>query len=665
MTASTFQFAHAKPELTQSPFRVDIQALRGLAILLVLLHHAKLDFLKAGYLGVDIFFVISGYLITQIIRKDLESGTFSFSAFYFRRAKRLLPAAYVTLLITTLMSALFLTQSEARDFFRQLVGAVTFTGNIALWLQTGYFESAANLKPLLHVWSLSIEEQYYMLLPAAMVLAPRRYWMPTMGVLLILSMALCFGLAGSKPSATFYLLPTRGWELALGSLGALMGAGRPARAPLDKRLCGLVWPAIVLLVVIPAFPTGLLQPWGDAVIVCVATLVVILGRHPALAQGRALMPLARLGDFSYSLYLVHWPLFAFANNAYVSPVPMQVNIGLAVVSLGLGYALYRYVELPVRRAPVQLSKKSLGGVVAASIALVLISLGVAKIFTPAIDYADVRRGNRGFGSGCEFEKAFPLAAACSNSQFPKILVWGDSHAMHLVPGLVGTTQLGVAQATRSHCGPLDDLAPLDRQGHDRRWARSCLEFNQSVFDYLAKAESVEYVVLASLFAQYLDSTIRVGNANLHRIGGGQAVEVEPSLSLAIERLGATVSKVRALGKKVVVVAPPPASGFNIGQCLELKASGKVFLGADRDSCRISTTAYHRHQALVRQFLDQLPDAAAVNVVRFDEALCSAQTCETELGGIFVYRDAGHLSIDGSRQLALRMGLANQLLAVAK
>ena len=665
MTASTFQFAPAKPELAQSPFREDIQALRGLAILLVLLHHAKLDFLKAGYLGVDIFFVISGYLITQIIRQDLESGTFSISRFYFRRAKRLLPAAYVTLLATTLLSGVFLTQSEARDFFRQLVGAVTFTGNIALWLQTGYFEGAANLKPLLHVWSLAIEEQYYMLLPAAMVLAPRRYWLPAMVMLLILSMALCFTLAGSKPSATFYLLPTRGWELALGSVGALMKADRPASSVPDKRLSRLVWPALLLLVVIPAFPTGIQQPWGDAAIVCVATLVVILVRHSALEQTPALLPLARLGDFSYSLYLVHWPLFALANNAYVSPVPMQVNIGSAVVALGLGFALYRYVELPARRAPIALTKISLGAAVAASIALVLVSLGVIRIFSPAIDYAEMRRANRGFGSGCEFEKAFPLAAACSNSKSPKILVWGDSHAMHLVPGIVANTQLGVAQATRSHCGPLDGLAPLDMQGHDQRWAQSCLAFNQSVFDYLAQAESVEYVVLASLFAQYLDGTIRVRNLNLLRTEGGEIIEVEPSMSLAVERLRATVSKLRALGKKVVVVAAPPSSGFNVGRCLELKASGKLYLGADRDSCRISTTAYHQHQALVRQFLAKVPDTAAVNVVGFDEALCSAQTCEVELEGVFVYIDAGHLSIEGSRQLALRMGLANQLLVAAR
>lgn len=203
-------------------YRTDIQALRGLAIALVLLHHAKLlPWLKAGYLGVDIFFVVSGYLITGIIQRALLAGTFTFSGFYFRRAKRLLPAAYVTFIATALLSTLFLTGPEMRDFTWQLLGAVTFTGNIALWMQTGYFEGAANLKPLLHVWSLAIEEQYYLLLPAALVVTPRRYW--RMGVLMVVafSVALCLALLPTKPGAVFYLLPARAWELGLGSLGVL------------------------------------------------------------------------------------------------------------------------------------------------------------------------------------------------------------------------------------------------------------------------------------------------------------------------------------------------------------------------------------------------------------------------------------------------------------
>ena len=237
--------------------------------------------------------------------------------------------------------------------------------------------------------------------------------------------------------------------------------------------------------------------------------------------------------------------------------------------------------------------------------------------------------------------------------------------MHLIPGIVATTKLGVAQATKSNCGPLDGLAPIGERDYLQPWGRNCLQFNQSVLDYLAKADSVRYVVLSSAFAQYLGGRTWMRNLNLLRTEGGEIVEIEPSMSLAIERLRATVVKLRSLGKKVVIVAPPPSSSFDIGQCLELKASGKVYFGADGDSCRISTAAYHQRHALLRQFLARLPSVAAVNVVGFDDALCSAQVCETELSGVFVYRDGGHLSIEGSRKLGISMGLVNRLLAAAK
>src|SRR5688500_736851 len=168
-------------------YRTDIQALRGVAVLLVVLQHAKAGFIGAGFLGVDIFFVISGFLITGTIRKAIERGDFSFREFYFRRAKRLLPAAYVTFAFTALLGFFLLDAVEWRDFTRQLAGAVTFTGNFVLWQQTGYFEGAAAFKPLLHVWSLAVEEQYYLLLPAALIMVPQRYWASGNGVVLVAS----------------------------------------------------------------------------------------------------------------------------------------------------------------------------------------------------------------------------------------------------------------------------------------------------------------------------------------------------------------------------------------------------------------------------------------------------------------------------------------------
>ncbi|HMM72612.1 MAG TPA: acyltransferase [Rhodocyclaceae bacterium] len=154
--------------------RQDIQALRGLAVLLVVLHHAEFGLVDGGYLGVDVFFVVSGFLITGLITSRIESGRFSFSDFYFRRAKRLLPAAYVTFVACAALAPWLLGANELRDFWQQLIGSTTFTANFVLWQQAGYFQGAAALKPLLHVWSLAIEEQYYLILPLALTLMPRR-----------------------------------------------------------------------------------------------------------------------------------------------------------------------------------------------------------------------------------------------------------------------------------------------------------------------------------------------------------------------------------------------------------------------------------------------------------------------------------------------------------
>ena len=236
--------------------------------------------------------------------------------------------------------------------------------------------------------------------------------------------------------------------------------------------------------------------------------------------------------------------------------------------------------------------------------------------------------------------------------------------MHLVPGIVATTELGIAQATKSACGPLEGLAPIGEPTHGRSWAEGCLRFNRSVLEYLASAHSIEYVVLASPFSQYVEKAGKF-NSNLLRTEGGELVRIEPGAAVAIERIRDTVSKLRSLGKRVVVVAPPPSSGFDLGRCLELKASGKLFLGADGDACRISTMAYHQRRASVRQLLAQLPGAAEVNVVSFDDVLCTAKVCETELNGIFIYRDEGHLAVEGSRELAIRMGFAKRLMDAAR
>lgn len=633
-------------------------------MLLVVLHHIKLPYLSAGFLGVDIFFVISGFLITGLIANGMARGEFSFKEFYYRRARRLLPAAYVTLFVSALLAPWILNAVELRDFAFQLAGALTFTGNFVLWQQTDYFKSASELKPLLHVWSLAVEEQYYFVLPALLAVVARRRWLVLLAALTFFSLALCAAGAAIQPVATFYLFPTRAWEMGIGSLGALLIASGAAQ----RWARALFWPALALVAVLPFVPIKGAHPGPAALLACCATLVVILRQHPMLNSRSALGALAYAGDRSYSLYLVHWPVIAFANNAWVGEtageLPAPVMLGALLLSFALAWALHRWVEEPMRHRKVAVSRPALLRAVAASCVLLIMAAGIV-LFRPAerADYAYLHRGNYGLDRQCEQGAEFSPLAACRTSARPRMLVWGDSYAMHLAPGLAAERGAELIQATRSLCGPLLGVAPIalaGSQGFQRGWSTTCISFNDSVLRYLAKTPSIEVVVLSSPLFQYLDGE---KYRALQRTDGGLA-ETAPDAELAFRSLAATAAAVQKLGKRVVLVAPPPNGGFNAAACHERRAEGRLMFGAP-DDCQIAAAQYHAKRHAVRSLLQRLEDQAGIPVFRFDAALCTRGVCRTDLDGVTLYRDAGHLSYAGSALLAERLDMTRQLIARAR
>lgn len=656
--------SHSHSMLSSPPqqIRTDIQALRGFAVLIVLFYHAKISIFSAGYLGVDVFFVISGFLITRLIKNGIESGSFRFSDFYYRRAKRLLPAAYVTFFVTALLAPFFLTSSEMADFRTQMAGAVTFTANIVLWRQSGYFEGTAELKPLLHVWSLAIEEQYYFVLPAILAIIPRRFWLRVAVIGLLASLVLCFALVQSKAAATFYLLPTRGWELTIGSVGALVVVGER----LNHVLKIMFWPALVVLLVSPFVHVGSYHPGPGALLICLATLVLIMRKHPLLFKGAAMRGLGRVGDMSYSLYLVHWPLFAFFNNVWIGETggeqPSGIRIVLILLSLLLAFLLNRYIEEPIRRANIKRSIRVLVRTVATSLGLILITAGIAHSVASAKDYAYVRRVNHGFGVACEFNENFEPISECRNSDKPEMLLWGDSYAMHLVPGLLGVKGAPkIVQATRSTCGPLIGLAAQKDQGYDRKWGEKCIDFTDSVVRYLKTTDSVKVVVLSSPFSQFVNKDQRLLKRD-ERDGTYRIVDA--GLAEAVAGLKRTADTVRALGKRVVVVAPPPSSGFDVGRCIERIDSKLPTMGVAKD-CMINMIAYRENMGSVLALMEALPQQAGIEVISFDSYLCGNGLCKTNMDGTFIYRDGGHLSHEGSVFMANAMSLVKTIDLKAK
>ena len=635
--------------------RRDIQLLRGIAVLVVVLYHSKLNVLAHGYLGVDIFFVVSGFLITSIILKGLQNESFSFIQFYVRRAKRLLPALYCTLLFTSFLGLFLLTSQQWSEYIAQLVGALTFTENMVLPTQIGYFDNAADGKPLLHIWSLSLEEQYYFFLPLFLFIIPKRYRLHGLLFLFTISIAWCFSWVyasnqvpsllwriseAQKAEWAFYLFPTRAWELLAGSLCAWLMLHQPSfTIPAWLKTI-----SVITLLVLCGVNITPQHPSIEGVFIVLATSFILLGDDKWLVNHKVIKTVERIGDWSYSVYLVHWPLYAFAFLAYVEQIPVWVSVLLVPVSIGLGYAQFRWVETPFRKGQFQHIFANWYTVAGTTALVFLLPVLIAtQRFEPLPDQAAMPTTNYGLSEVCDngFDKDGTLKVQCLSDGKINIAVWGDSYAMHLLPGIV-KNHSGVVQITKSVCGPLIDIAPIYKN-YLEPWANECLEFNNQALNYISSHSTLTHVVLSSPFHQYMNFE----NGQMLTPNG----LVQSSYERLLEGLANSIEKIKQLGLTPIVISPPPKSGFNIKDCLDRKYSSALLL---RNGCNVEMQEYQAHQQTVNQLLSQIESKA--KVIWLDKLMCNQQYCETDVEGTYLYIDSGHLSAKGSQKILGQLDL---------
>ena len=336
-------------------YRREIDGIRALAVIPVILFHAGFGLFSGGYVGVDVFFVISGYLITGIVMNDIKRGTFSIADFYERRIRRILPALFLVVLICAPAAFFILLPSDLKEFGQSLIAVATFSSNMFFWSQSGYFHGAAELKPMLHTWSLSVEEQFYVFFPILLLLMwrwKRKLIVPVLLAIAVASLFLAEWGALNKPIAAFFLLPTRAWELLLGSLVAfyLADDSRKQLSITQSNVLSAVG-LIAVAYAIFRFDARTTFPGLHAVIPTLGTALMIIGAKPETWVGKFLCQpaMVSVGLISYSAYLWHQPIFSFARHLGLAASATLTLGALAVSSLVLGYLSWRYIETPFRR----------------------------------------------------------------------------------------------------------------------------------------------------------------------------------------------------------------------------------------------------------------------------------------------------------------------------
>lgn len=638
-------------------YRREIDGLRAVAVLPVILFHAGFKAFAGGFIGVDVFFVISGYLITTIILADMNKGKFSIVTFYERRARRILPALFFVMLCCLPFAWMWLLPNHLKEFCHSLTAVSAFSSNILFWKESGYFGTEAELKPLLHTWSLSVEEQYYVLFPLflmALWKLRKRWIFGSLIVVAFVSLITAQWGAYNEPSATFFLLPTRAWELAIGALIAFYFLYKKEQAELitshkvTSEILGSLGLAFICYSIF-AFDKTTPFPSLYALIPTIGTALIIIFSTSDTCVGRFLSTkiMVGIGLISYSTYLWHQPLFVFARHRSLTEPTICLLLILSVLSIVLAYISWRFVEMPFRNKKAINKKSVFTFAVVGSV--IFAATGLAGHFNNGFDkrinhggitLADISRKvdiNNGFSNVCDW--MFTLSPVCRTSDEPEILVWGDSYAMHLVQGVLASNpQAKIIQMTKSQCGPFFDVAPVNSQ-YTVNLAKGCLDFNNSVRDWLKSNDTVKYALISSIFVQYLGDDQLLINDKIYKTNN----------ELATDKFLETLDAVKSMGITPIVFSPPPSNGLNIGHCL-VKTE---FLGGDLSACGFSRDRETASSIEAYDFLKNI--SKYYKVVFIDQGICTNDKCNANIDTTYIYRDNGHLSQVGSALIGKQMG----------
>jgi peptidoglycan/LPS O-acetylase OafA/YrhL len=645
-------------------YRREIDGLRALAVLPVIFFHAGFQTFSGGFVGVDIFFVISGYLITSIILAEMEAGTFTLANFYERRARRILPALFVLISLCLPFAWLWLLPQDMKSFSQSLVAVTAFASNVLFWRTTGYFDTAAELKPLLHTWSLAVEEQYYLLFPLFVMFTWRfgKTWiLKSLVVVFIISLAAAHWGATTHPVFTFFLLPTRGWELLIGGFIAFyfsLGHKQASHKWLNE--LGSLIGVVLITYSIFSFDSKTPFPSLYTLVPTVGTALIIFFTTPQTSTGKLLGSkiFVGVGLISYSAYLYHQPLLAFAKHRSIDEPSSQLIGLLVATTFLLAYFSWRFVEAPFRNKQRINRKQLFTFCVLASFAFALFGLighlnkGYKFRLSDEVLVYDNFQKEEIPDEYCNLsEKNFALGGCVKGdkTKSPNFALLGDSHAGALAFELdksFSYVGFSFRQYTQGGC----PFGPLIKNS-----SNDICEKYQSAYLKDFQSNNVETYIVVSRWAYYLnDSNFNNEEGGIESARGlndiYSANEVSTDSSLLnrkasiLHAYSKGISKLLSAGKRVVLVYPIPEQGWNI----PARATKAKLFGIELSKTSVKREVIERRYSEVVSLFDSLGENK--NLVRIfpTKIFCDENRCASSLQGVPLYYDDDHLSNEGAK-----------------
>ncbi len=640
--------------------RREIDGLRAVAVVPVILFHSGHPWFSGGFVGVDVFFVISGYLITSLILEELSDGRFSIINFYRRRIQRIIPAMVFVLLVTSIAALWLMHSAQLEVYSRDLISTLLFYPNVHFWLKkTDYFSGLSEDMPLLHMWSLGVEEQYYLFAPVILIAIWRwnraglLFWMATF--LLISFMVSEVGWR-YQPQANFYLLLSRVWELSAGALCAYFLRHRSFGENDFLAALGFA----LIFVAVFAFDRSTPSPSVFILLPVVGTVMVILYATPSTVTGRslALWPVMAVGLISYSAYLWHQPILAFSRIYLRETDIAHLALAVLVLSLVLAMISWRFVEQPFRKKNASAASVFIPFFV---VMAMFVSGAVWLKEQRGLPWAsaeelagidDWKAGQRPPGFGCMTEAlSHPVENCLSEAgKSPDVILWGDSHAASVYSGLktaADRSGLNLYASMAGGCPPVTGVAAVNGDYAD------CPMFNDAMLSYVERS-GAKAVVLSAHWALYTEGSRFIGDEGVRDLGGEVPYDVisvsgdEGRVERLAQAYGEQVGRLLEKGLKVVLVYQIPIPGWDAPyRVLELKSAGDLgqIAGFDR-------TAYLRWAGRTNEMLDRI-DGDGIFKLRPDQILCpdaQGSLCAFYNSGEILFFDSNHLSVDGAARL---------------